>query len=65
MAVSTDDEYCSRSSNVATSPAEAGGAGVACWLAGGRLRARGCLNNVDGVEMLVWSSSLLVVGSGV
>jgi hypothetical protein len=38
---------------------------VSCWLAGGRLRARGCLNNVGGVEMLVWSSSLLVVGSGV
>jgi hypothetical protein len=63
MALSTDDECCSRSSNVAIAPEEVSGAGV--MLVGRRqvARKRGCLNNVVGVRILVWSSSLPVVGS--
>jgi hypothetical protein len=38
MAVLTDDEYCSRSSNVATAPEEASGAGA--MLVGRRQVAR-------------------------
>ncbi len=63
MAVSTDDECCSRSSNVAIAPEEASGAGV--MLVGRRqvARERSCLHDVGGVKILVWLSSLPVVGS--
>jgi hypothetical protein len=63
MAMSTDDECCSRSSNVAIAPEEASGEGV--MLVGRRhvVRKRGCLNDVGRVKILVWSSYLPVVGS--
>ncbi len=63
IAVLTDDECCSRSSNVAIEPEEASGADA--MLVGRRhvARERSHLNNVGGVKILVWSSSLLVVGS--
>ena len=63
MAMLTDDECWSRSSNVAIAPEEASGEGG--MLVGRRqvVRKRGCLNNVGRVKILVWSSSLLVVGS--
>ncbi len=63
MAMLTDEACCSRSSNVALAPEEASGAGV---MLVGRWQAackRGCLNDVGGVKILVWSSSLPVVGS--
>ncbi len=63
MAVSTDDECCSRSSNVAIAPEEASGTGV--MLVGRRqvARERSRLHDVGGVKILVWLSSLPVVGS--
>ncbi len=61
MAVSTDDEYCSRSSNVAVASEEVSVAGV--MLVGRRQVAGGHLNDVGGVKMLVGLSSLPVAGS--
>ncbi len=63
MAMLTDEACCSRSSNVAIAPEEAHGTGV--MLVGRQQVAckRGCLNNVGGVKILVWLSSLPVVGS--
>jgi hypothetical protein len=63
MTMSTDDECCSRSSNVAIAHEVTSGADA--MLVGRRqvARKRGCLNDVGGVKILVWSSSLPVVGS--
>jgi hypothetical protein len=63
MAISTDDECWSRSSNVAIAPEEASGADV--MLVGRQqvARKREGLNDVGGVKTLVWLSYLPVVGS--
>jgi hypothetical protein len=63
MAMSTDDECWSRSSNVAIAPEEASGADV-MLVSRRQVAHKGeGLNNVGGVKTLVWLIYLPVVGS--